>query len=272
MSYGALRLALQAVFFFSGVKEAALEDSAFPTFHFNLASTPSAVLRINDPNGVQYWEGAYHYPFQWKAGAKPVDIAHAVSDDLLHWRILSNPALQPTPGTKDAEGVWSGGGFRLGGSGRNVTSVGLMYRTRPGPGIAGAVASDPNLTSWRKLGVLFPAPNGDGLPAWRTSPDGKWHGGGSQDLPGAGGVITYTSMTDRFGQSASDWRQDGQALFTVSENAPNWPGFQCCCPEFFPGRPTFGRLPGTLDFPPVGDQDVRVRGHGPATHAYPGLF
>jgi beta-fructofuranosidase len=65
---------------------------------------------MNDPNGPIYWKGHYHMFFQYNPGASvwgDMHWAHAVSDDMIHWRHLP-VALAPTPGWDDADGCFTG--------------------------------------------------------------------------------------------------------------------------------------------------------------------
>src|ERR1700685_4165030 len=65
---------------------------------------------MNDPNGPIYWKGHYHMFFQYNPNAAvwgDMHWAHAVSDDMIHWRHLPI-ALAPTPGWDDADGCFTG--------------------------------------------------------------------------------------------------------------------------------------------------------------------
>ena len=58
-------------------------DRYRPSYHY---VNPESIL--NDPNGLCYWQGRYHLFYQT---CPPEDLrqhwGHAVSDDLVHWRI-----------------------------------------------------------------------------------------------------------------------------------------------------------------------------------------
>src|SRR5436309_2868094 len=63
-----------------------------PAYHF---TSPEA--QLNDPNGLCFWQGHWHLFYQ----AKPPEDgrwhwAHAISDDLIHWRDLPY-AIYPNP-------------------------------------------------------------------------------------------------------------------------------------------------------------------------------
>ena len=59
-------------------------DPHVPLYHFI-----SPENRLNDPNGLSFWQGRWHLFYQ---GYPPEDPrqhwGHAVSDDLIHWRDL----------------------------------------------------------------------------------------------------------------------------------------------------------------------------------------
>ncbi len=65
---------------------------------------------MNDPNGPIHWNDQYHMFFQYNPNAAvwgDMHWAHAVSEDMIHWRHLS-VALAPTPGWDDADGCFTG--------------------------------------------------------------------------------------------------------------------------------------------------------------------
>ncbi|MEU0603374.1 glycoside hydrolase family 32 protein [Streptomyces sp. NPDC006393] len=65
---------------------------------------------VNDPNGLVFHDGHYHVYFQYNpysARHEAMHWGHFRSADLVHWQLLP-PALAPTPGGLDADGVWSG--------------------------------------------------------------------------------------------------------------------------------------------------------------------
>jgi beta-fructofuranosidase len=80
-------------------------DPLRPQFHLLPAKN-----WMNDPNGPIYWKGRYHMFFQYNPNAAvwgDMHWAHAVSDDMIHWRHLPI-ALAPTPGWDDADGCFTG--------------------------------------------------------------------------------------------------------------------------------------------------------------------
>jgi hypothetical protein len=61
-------------------------DPLRPQFHLLRAKN-----WMNDPNGPIYWQGRYHMFFQYNPGAAvggDMHWAHAVSEDMIHWRHL----------------------------------------------------------------------------------------------------------------------------------------------------------------------------------------
>jgi beta-fructofuranosidase len=80
-------------------------DPLRPQFHLLPAQN-----WMNDPNGPIYWKGHYHMFFQYNPNAAvwgDMHWAHAISDDLIHWRLLP-VALAPTPGWDDSDGCFTG--------------------------------------------------------------------------------------------------------------------------------------------------------------------
>jgi beta-fructofuranosidase len=80
-------------------------DPLRPQFHLLPAKN-----WMNDPNGPIYWQGHYHMFFQYNPNAAvwgDMHWAHAVSDDMIHWRHLPI-ALVPTSGWYDSDGCFTG--------------------------------------------------------------------------------------------------------------------------------------------------------------------
>src|SRR5882762_8206315 len=81
------------------------KDPRRPQFHLLPARN-----WMNDPNGPIFWKGQYHMFFQYNPNAAvwgDMHWAHAVSEDMIHWRHLPI-ALAPTPGWDDADGCFTG--------------------------------------------------------------------------------------------------------------------------------------------------------------------
>ena len=80
-------------------------DPLRPQFHLLPAKN-----WMNDPNGPIFWNNAYHMFYQYNPNAAvwgDMHWAHAISDDMIHWRHLPI-ALAPTPGWHDADGCFTG--------------------------------------------------------------------------------------------------------------------------------------------------------------------
>ncbi len=110
-------------------------DPHVPRYHF---SSPEA--RLNDPNGLCFWQGRWHLFYQ----AQPPEDrrwhwGHAVSDDLVHWRDLPL-AIFPNP----EEQCYSGS--ILVEKERAIA----MYHGR-NLGNMAAVSRDPLLLNWEKV-------------------------------------------------------------------------------------------------------------------------
>ena len=119
------------------LREKFLRDRHRPLYHF---VSPEGVCHPFDPNGSIFWKGQYHlmYIFQDHKGH---NWGHAVSKDMLHWRILP-PALEPGDGDK---GIFSGAAF-VNKEGKPTI---IYYGVKAGGCIA--VARDDELIEWEKL-------------------------------------------------------------------------------------------------------------------------
>ena len=71
-----------------------------PQFHFTAPRN-----YIKDPNGLVYYDGEYHLCYQyWKYGRENEPESghtwgHAVSDDLVHWKQLTETGIEGSSGT-----------------------------------------------------------------------------------------------------------------------------------------------------------------------------
>lgn len=125
-----------------------LKDPHHPLYHF-----VSPENRLNDPNGLCFWQGRWHMFYQ---GYPPEDPrqhwGHVISDDLIHWRDLPY-AIYPNP----ERACFSGSALVE--EGRVIamyhgTTVGSMV----------AVSSDPLLLNWKKVTGKAVIPHAPGLP------------------------------------------------------------------------------------------------------------
>jgi beta-fructofuranosidase len=118
-------------------RRALAADPFRPAYHFY---APEGML--NDPNGLCFWQGRWHLFYQ----DNPPDDhrwhwAHAVSDDLIHWRDLPY-ALYPDP----EEQCYSGATYVDADQSRVIA----MYHGRE-LGNMCAVSHDPLLLNWEKV-------------------------------------------------------------------------------------------------------------------------
>jgi len=125
-------------------------DPHRPAYHF-----VSPESKMNDPNGLCFWQGRWHLFYQ---GYPPEDPrqhwGHAVSDDLVHWRDLPY-AIYPAP----ERCCFSGSAFV-----EDDRVIAMYHGTRVGNMVA--VSSDPLLLNWEKVTgeAVIPSPDPDGDP------------------------------------------------------------------------------------------------------------
>ncbi len=212
-------------------REELASDPYRPAYHF---IAPYGWM--NDPNGTVYWRGRWHLFYQYapdllRTGVGLAHWAHAVSDDLVHWRDLPI-ALTPTPGTYDEKGCWSGTALV------EEDRVVACYHAHQG-GNAIATACDELLTDWVKLPsnpiVPFdPVMTYDPC-IWKEgetyySASGRITGaqyGDGRDQEFGGKDIAYlyrSSDLDHWGYAGALYEG---GVFTD-------PGEDCACPDFFP--------------------------------------
>jgi beta-fructofuranosidase len=110
-------------------------DPHRPIYHY---INPEA--RLNDPNGLSYWQGRWHLFYQ---AYPPEDTrqhwGHAVSEDLIHWRDLPY-AIYPNPEEKSFSGA-----IMI----EEKRAIAMYHGTRVGNIVA--VSEDPLLLNWEKL-------------------------------------------------------------------------------------------------------------------------
>lgn len=119
-----------------------------PVYHFT-----SPEQRLNDPNGLCFWNGRWHMFYQ----AYPtVDYprvywGHAVSDDMYNWKDLPL-AIYPN----EESSCFSGG---------TTVADGQVVAAYNGPGVGNvfATSSDPFLLNWEKQGHISASIANDGL-------------------------------------------------------------------------------------------------------------
>ena len=124
-----------------------LEDPHHPIYHYVAPEN-----RMNDPNGLCFWQGRWHLFYQ---GYPPEDPrqhwGHTVSDDLIHWRDLPY-AIYPQPEQKCFSGSAMVEDNRV---------IAMYHGIRAGT--MAAVSSDPLLLNWKKVTgqAVIPIPKPD---------------------------------------------------------------------------------------------------------------
>ena len=122
-------------------RRAKADDPHRPIYHY-----VNPEFRLNDPNGLCYWQGLWHLFYQ---ALPPEDHrehwGHAVSYDLIHWRDLPY-ALGPGPEEK----CYSGTALVEESNGDREARVVVMYHA-PNVGNMVAISHDPLLLNWEKI-------------------------------------------------------------------------------------------------------------------------
>ena len=127
---------------FRTTRQAHAGDPVRPIYHF---CNPDG--RLNDPNGLCFWQGRWHLFYQAFPPEDPrPHWAHAVSDDLIHWRDLPY-AIYPHP----EHGCWSGASLV---DGDRVIVHYYGHQT----GNVSAISRDPLLLNWQKVPGGIPEP------------------------------------------------------------------------------------------------------------------
>ena len=125
-----------------------LKDPHYPRYHFS-----SPENRLNDPNGLSYWNGKWHMFYQGYPPEHPRQHwGHVVSDDLIHWRDLPY-AIYPDP-----ERACFSGNVII----EEDRAIAMYHGTEVGSMVA--VSSDALLLNWEKVtGKAV-------IPEWRAGP------------------------------------------------------------------------------------------------------
>ena len=127
---------------FRTTRQAKAGDPVRPIYHF---CNPDG--RLNDPNGLCFWQGRWHLFYQAFPPEDPrPHWAHAVSDDLIHWRDLPY-AIYPHP----EHGCWSGASLV---DGDRV----IVHYYGHQVGNVSAISRDPLLLNWQKVPGGIPEP------------------------------------------------------------------------------------------------------------------
>lgn len=121
---------------FAESRKKLLKDPHHPIYHF-----VSPENRLNDPNGLCYWQGRWHLFYQAYPPEDPRQHwGHAVSDDLIHWKDMPL-AIYPGPEYQ----CYSGSALV-----EDDRVIAMYHGTRIGN--MAATSSDPLLLNWEKVG------------------------------------------------------------------------------------------------------------------------
>ncbi len=135
-----------------------LEDPHLPIYHF-----VSPENRLNDPNGLCFWQGRWHLFYQAYPPEDPRQHwGHAISEDLIHWddlplAIYPNPEYQCYSGTTWVE---------------EDRVIAMYHGTHVGNMVA--ISSDPLLLNWEKVSGMAVVPmteNSSDLPYYVYDPN-----------------------------------------------------------------------------------------------------
>ncbi len=200
-------------------------DPHVPLYHFI-----SPENRLNDPNGLAFWQGRWHMFYQ---GYPPEDPrqhwGHAVSDDLIHWRDLPY-AIYPNPEEK----VYSGSALV-----EEDRVIAMYHGTKLGNMVA--TSSDPLLLNWEKVtkdraSIPIAQPNGDPWPyrifdpcIWKKE-DMYYALSGGQKKEGPGGKNIRANWLFKSANLA-DWEYMGPF---VENDLYSLVGDDGACPYFWP--------------------------------------
>ena len=205
---------------------------------------------MNDPNGPIHWNGRYHMFFQYNPNAAvwgDMHWAHAVSEDMIHWRHLPI-ALAPSPGQSDADGCFTGSAVDDHGTATilytGVKTVAPEQATlRDGVHYFRevqclATSSDPQLLTWTKWNQPVLQPPTDPRLAGFRDPflwrEGRnWYlGVGSGLFKQGGRVLLYWSRDLRqwgFLHPLASGEWTGKESLNPVNSGEMWE-----CPDFFP--------------------------------------
>jgi beta-fructofuranosidase len=200
-----------------------LRDPHHPIYHFVAPEN-----RMNDPNGLCFWQGRWHLFYQ---GYPPEDPrqhwGHAVSDDLVHWRDLPY-AIYPDP----ERCCFSGATFV-----EEDRVIAMYHGTTVGNMVA--VSGDPLLLNWEKVTgeavIPMTSPDGSSLPyrvfdpcIWKK--DGAYYSLSGGTLPGPGGKRTRANFLFR-SEDLAEW----EYLHPFAEDDRySLVGDDGACPYFWP--------------------------------------
>lgn len=199
---------------------------------------------LNDPNGLIYYEGKYHYFFQYNPYYGHWDYmhwGHAVSDDMLHWEYLPI-ALAPS---EDYDNHMRGGCF----SGSAIEHDGKLFLMFTGVTNDGKGFEQTQCIACSKDGIHFEKYEGnpvltapDGVPAWLFRDPKVWK---HEDIY----YMVCGASCDNKGQALLYRSKDmfHWTFFNVlAESRGEW-GYMWECPDFYPMGDKY-----VLTFSPMG--------------------
>ena len=149
-----------------GVRGELANDNHRPLYHY---VNPEG--KLNDPNGLCYWNGNWHLFYQAYPPEDPRQHwGHAISTDLIHWRDLPY-AIYPNPERCCYSGATLVEEDRV---------IAIYHGTEVGNMVA--VSSDPLLLNWEKVTgkAVIPSRSDDGSPLpYRVFDPCIWKQGGA---------------------------------------------------------------------------------------------
>ncbi len=204
-------------------REKMADDPYRPIYHY---VNPEG--RLNDPNGLSYWQGRWHLFYQAYPPEDPRQHwGHAVSDDLIHWRDLPF-AIYPHPEEK----VFSGATLV-----EEDRVIAMYHGTKAGNMVA--VSSDPLLLNWKKVTgkPVIPIESADGSPLpYRVFDPAIWKKNGvyyslsAGTLPGPGGKRVRANFLFR-SEDLAKWEYLHPF---VEDDRYSLVGDDGACPYFWP--------------------------------------
>ena len=183
--------------------------------------------RLNDPNGLCFWQGRWHLFYQAYPPEDPRQHwGHAVSDDLVHWRDLPY-AIYPNP----ERCCFSGAALV-----EKDRVIAMYHGTEVGNMVA--VSDDPLLLNWKKVTgrVVIPINRDESVPPYHVFDPCIWKKGGAYyslsggTLPGPGGKRVRANFL---------WRSKDLAKWEyidpfVEDDRYSLVGDDGACPYFWP--------------------------------------
>jgi beta-fructofuranosidase len=222
------------------------KDPRRPQFHL----LPAANW-MNDPNAPIYWQGNYHMFYQYNPNAAvwgDMHWAHAMSQDMVHWRHLPI-ALAPTPGGPDAGGCFTGTAV-VDGDRVAVLYTGVVPTPEDKATIRDgvhsmretqclAIGSGKDLTTWTKIPqpVIAAPPEGLNVSGFRDpSPwrqGDRWYMVVGSGIRGERGAVLLYESTDlrhwKYLHIAASGVGKGTKALNQVDSGDMWE-----CPDLFP--------------------------------------